>query len=81
MRVDLSYEEASVLRDVLQEKVTELDKEINRADSLRYKEQLRTIERTLERILGSVSAESARPENWEQRDAVPDTDAGVQDQE
>ena len=76
MNVELSYEEATMLREVLQEKVTELDKEINRTDSLRFKEQLRTIERTLERILGSVNAETPanKPADWVQRDQVTDLD-------
>ena len=76
MRIDLSHEEANALRDLLQEKVTELDKEINRTDSLRFKEQLRNVERTLEHVLGSVSREEAAagPNDWEPRDQVIDED-------
>ncbi|MGE0446729.1 MAG: hypothetical protein AB7P99_16000 [Vicinamibacterales bacterium] len=76
MRIDLNHEEAAALRELLQEKVLELDKEINRTDSLRFKEQLRSIERTLEHVLGSVSREesAAGPGDWEARDQVIDED-------
>jgi hypothetical protein len=76
MRIDLNHEEAAALRELLQEKVLELDKEINRTDSLRFKEQLRSIERTLEHVLGSVNREEsgAGPGDWEARDQVIDED-------
>ena len=76
MRIDLSHEEATALRELLQEKVTELDKEINRTDSLRFKDQLRNVERTLEHVLGAISREeSAGPAaDWEPRDQVIDED-------
>ena len=34
MRIDLTNEDAVALRDLLQQRVVELDKEINRTDSL-----------------------------------------------
>ena len=76
MHIELTREEASALRELLQEKVTDLDKEINRTDSLRFKAQLRNVERALERVLGAVSAEegSAGSGDWEPRDAVIDED-------
>jgi hypothetical protein len=76
MRIDLSHEEATALRELLQEKVTELDREINRTDSLRFKEQLRNVERTLEHVLGAVSREESAggPSDWEPRDQVIDED-------
>ena len=76
MHIDLDADEANALRDVLQEKVSVLDREINRADSIRYKEELRRTERTLERILGRVTQPAGGPIEWEPRDAVPDDDRG-----
>jgi hypothetical protein len=74
MHIDLSREEANALREVLQEKVKSLDLEINRTDSLRFKGELRNVERQLEKILGTVSAEAeaGAPKDWEPRDAVTD---------
>lgn len=81
MHIELNQDEALALRELLQEKVRELDTEINRADSLRYKGELRQIEHKLEHILGSLStaigsgprdATAAGPREWEPRDAVSD---------
>jgi hypothetical protein len=74
MQIDLSQDEAMALRGLLEEKVRELDTEINRADSLRFKEELRNVERKLEHILGTVSTamKSGGPADWEPRDNVTD---------
>ena len=74
MQIDLSQDEAVALRELLQEKVKELDTEINRSDSLRFKRELREIERKLEHILGSVSSAISQgvPRDWEVRDSVTD---------
>jgi hypothetical protein len=76
MHIDLNPDEISALREVLQEKVTELDREINRADSLRFKEELRRTERTLEGILHRVAQPGTGPTEWEPRDNVVDEDRG-----
>jgi hypothetical protein len=76
MHLDLDADEVDALRDVLQQKVTELDREINRADSLRFKQELRQTERTLERILGRVAPQKGRPADWEPRDGIADEDRG-----
>ncbi len=77
MQIDITRDELSALREVLQEKVSELDREINRADSLRYKEELRGTERVLERILGRLNEPSPDATvEWEPRDAVSDEDRG-----
>jgi hypothetical protein len=55
MQIDLSREELDTLRELLRKRVTELDKEINRTDSLAFKDQLHRLDRTIERILGAVS--------------------------
>ena len=75
MRIELTQDEMTTLREVLQEKVRELDTEINRTDSLRFKEELRDIERKLEHILGSVTmAINGGADAWEARDGVNDLD-------
>lgn len=56
MQIDLSREELEALRDLLRKRVTELDKEINRTDSLAFKDQLHRLDRTIERVLGAVSS-------------------------
>ena len=55
MQLQLTDQEATTLREVLQQRVTELDTEINRTDSLAYKAELRDIDRTIERVLGRLS--------------------------
>jgi hypothetical protein len=56
MQIELTRDEAVLLRDMLQHQVKELDKEINRTDSLAFKRELRMNDRTLERILGRLTA-------------------------
>lgn len=56
MQIELSRGEAEILRDVLTNEVEQLDKEINRTDSLRYKRELRDTDRTIASILGRVTA-------------------------
>ena len=55
MHIELTHEEAEALRDLLQQRVKELDTEINRTDSIMFKEELRQLDRTIERVLGEVS--------------------------
>ena len=55
MHLELSRDEAELLRDTLQQHVQELDKEINRTDSLAFKRELQQADRTMERILGRIS--------------------------
>jgi hypothetical protein len=75
MQIELSQDEALALRQLLREKVRELDKEINRTDSLRFKGELRNVEHQLERVLGAISGEGTTVANdWEARDSVVDTD-------
>ena len=60
MHIELTPDEAETLRDLLQQKVVELDKEINRTDSLTFKQDLRQLDRKLERMLGEVSSALSR---------------------
>jgi hypothetical protein len=56
MQIELSREEAELLRDTLKYEIEQLDKEINRTDSLAFKRELQGRDRTLERILGRIAA-------------------------
>ena len=55
MQIELSRDDAMTLRDLLRHKVVELDKEINRTDSIAFKQELQQLDRTIERVLGEVS--------------------------
>jgi hypothetical protein len=78
MNIDLNQNDLITLREVLQQHVTDLDREINATDSSRYKNALRDTERQLERILGVVTGAiepaAAPPRDWEPRDDVRDVD-------
>jgi hypothetical protein len=54
MQIELNRDEAQLLRDVLQNYVRELDREINRTDSLEFKRGLQQTDRAIERILGQI---------------------------
>jgi hypothetical protein len=56
MQITLTREDAEVLRDFLRQKIVEMDKEINRTDSLAFKSGLREIDRALDRVLSELSA-------------------------
>ena len=56
MQLELSGEEAALLRDLLRQRLLELETEINRTDSLSFKKDLQQMERALERILGEISS-------------------------
>ena len=55
MRIELSRDEAEALRVLLQERMLELDKEINRTDAFKFKARLRRLDRTIERVLGELN--------------------------
>jgi hypothetical protein len=56
MNIELSRDDAEALRDLLRQRIVELDKEINRTDSISFKEGLRQLDRRMERVLGELSA-------------------------
>jgi hypothetical protein len=56
MNIELSREDAEILREMLQQKVRELDTEINRTDSLDFKRKLQQSDRAIERVLGRIAA-------------------------
>ncbi len=55
MQVELSYDDIEMLRDLLRQHVLQLDKEINRTDSLAFKQELQELDRKMERVLGELS--------------------------
>jgi len=55
MQIELSRDDAEILRDLLRQKVVELDKEINRTDSLTFKQELQKLDRAIECIIGTIS--------------------------
>jgi hypothetical protein len=56
MHIDLTRDEAELLRDLLKQKILDMDREINRTDSFDFKKGLQQMDRTFERVLGQVSA-------------------------
>ena len=55
MMLELTVDEAAALRDLLRQRVTELDREINRTDRLEFKRELQELDRMMERILERLS--------------------------
>jgi hypothetical protein len=55
MQIELSFEDAEMLQELLRQRIVELDKEINRTDSLAFKGQLQDLDRSLGRVLGAIS--------------------------
>lgn len=56
MRIEITRYEAEALRDLLRQKIAELDTEINRTDSSDFKRDLQQTERALERVLGELGS-------------------------
>lgn len=61
MQIDLPREDAALLYDMLRQKMVELDKEINRTESLRFKHELQELDRTLERVIAALSTALMAP--------------------
>src|SRR6266516_3376087 len=55
MQIDLRRDDAEMLRDLLRQRIVELDKEINRTDSLAFKQELQQLDRAIERVVGQLS--------------------------
>jgi len=67
MNVELSHEEAELLRVLLQQRVAELDREISRTDSLEFKQGLRQLDRRTEQLLGKITEATEPPERPDPR--------------
>ena len=55
MQIELSRDEAELLRNRLQQQVRDLDKEINRTENREFKRALQADDRAMERILGRLA--------------------------
>jgi hypothetical protein len=60
-QIQLNNEEAQVLKEYLEHKVTELDVEIHRTDRLEFKNELRHRRDILTRIRDSLAGSTAVP--------------------
>jgi hypothetical protein len=54
MTVELSAEDAALVREFVQGRLVELRKEINRTENTAFREELRKIQRALEHLLGQL---------------------------
>jgi hypothetical protein len=55
MQIDLRREDAEMVRHLLRERIVELDKEINRTDSVEFKHELHQLDRALERAVAQLT--------------------------
>ena len=62
MRIDLTFEEAEALKEVLDEKLINLAREINRTDHLDLKRALKARERALDHIVATLSGSGREPD-------------------
>jgi hypothetical protein len=56
MTLELTTEEAETLCELVRQRVSELDREINRTDSLEFKRELQQMNRMMGRIFERLSA-------------------------
>jgi hypothetical protein len=56
MHIELSRSDAELIRDLLRQRVQDLDREIDQTDRLTFKRALQEMERAVERVLGEISA-------------------------
>jgi hypothetical protein len=54
VHIELSTDDAALVRTILDDKLQELRKEINRTDSLAFKDTLRKSEHALERLVAQL---------------------------
>lgn len=62
MQIDLNHDDAEMLRELLRQRIVELDKEINRTDSLAFKHELQQLDRAIERVVDKLSTALERPD-------------------
>jgi len=59
MTLELSVEDAALVREFVEGRLIELKKEINRTDSMAFREELRKVDRALERLVSQLTRISA----------------------
>jgi hypothetical protein len=55
MTIELSSEDAALVHEFVQGRLIELKKEINRTENIAFREELRKIQRALERLLDQLA--------------------------
>ena len=55
MTFELSTDEAVLVRDFVESRLVELRKEINRTENIEFREELRKVERALDRLVGQLT--------------------------
>jgi hypothetical protein len=55
MTFELSAEEAVLVREFVEGRLIELRKEINRTENFAFREEVRKVERALERLVGQLT--------------------------
>ena len=56
MLIELDRDDVVLIRDLLRQRVVELDKEISRTDHRDFKHELQQLDRATERVLARISA-------------------------
>jgi hypothetical protein len=60
MTIELSAEDAALVREFIEGRLIELDREINRTENIDFRAELRKTGRALERLLGQLTDAPAR---------------------
>ena len=60
MNVELSSEEAALVREFIEGRLIDLGKEINRTESIEFRKGLRRTARALERLVGQLTPAAER---------------------
>lgn len=55
MTFELSAEDAALVRDFVEGRLVELKKEINRTENIAFRDELRKVQRALERLLDQLA--------------------------
>jgi hypothetical protein len=61
MRFELSAEDAALVREFVEGRLVELKKEINRTENSAFRDELRKIQRALERLIGQLTQAPRAP--------------------
>jgi hypothetical protein len=67
MQIELTRDDAEMVREVLRQRIHELDTEINRTDRFAFKHELQELDRAMERVVGKLSTALEQPHRTERR--------------